>query len=134
MDKIKAVIRNAMLASTALKALVNTRIAPAFGDVRTAKIYPLITMAYTQGATELNQLSIAATITIDIWGKGGNDELWAIYNEVREVLNLKQFYTEGDVGRTVCSCREVYVNDDLYEKDTMLYHLTARYRLRILRG
>jgi hypothetical protein len=134
MDKVKKVIRAQLIASTALRALVGTRVYPSFSDVGDNPTYPLITLAHTGGLSEPNGIGYSLALKVDVWCHGTNDDLWAIYNVVREILNGKQFYVAGDNEQILCSCRETYVNDDLYEESTSLHHLASRYRISKLRG
>lgn len=134
MDKVKAVVRAELLKSTALKALIGERIYPSFSEIESNPTYPLITLAYTNGLTEINGISYVVTLKVDVWCRGTNDDLWAIYEEVRKVLNNKQFFVVGDNAKTLCGCRETYVNDDLYEQGLMLNHLASRYRITEIKG
>jgi hypothetical protein len=75
-------------------------------------------------------------LNVDVWSKVGPDELWAIYANfdsvnhvlqgVRGLLHNKGFrIPEANVDL----CTQIYVVDNLWEKETKTFHLVARFRI-----
>lgn len=134
MDDIKIIIRRALLAIPVVVATVGTRIFPAHISQVGAPVYPAISL-YTGGEESMdNRLAYNRLLQIDLWlhkdgfitGLQGNDALWYLYKPIRKALNNKPLIYNG---LTVFSCRQTAVEDDLYEQDTGLYHLAARYKI-----
>ena len=105
--------------------------------------YPCVTFTYQDRPDSGFAQIVTGTLYIDVWSKRGQGELWRIYANHDYVTNLpsgirsilsctpeggqKGFdFPESIVGL----CREVYLNDNLYEKDTRTFHLAARYELK----
>jgi hypothetical protein len=95
-------------------------------------VFPCITLN-KKGGTRQDTLADEDLLYISVWSKIGNDELWDIYNQVKEILNLKGI--PGIVStnyHSILYMREVYKNDNLYEKDTFTYQLASRYHVDMM--
>jgi len=118
-DAIK-LIYSILSALPALAVYVNDRVYPTHLDTIDQQGFPCVTMASAAGETMVSAMGYEGTIQIDVWSKVDRDEIWAIYLLVRKALNLQK------VG---FRCREISVNDNLYESSTYTHHLAAKFRL-----
>jgi hypothetical protein len=85
-------------------------------------VFPCITISVSDLETLKNKLADVGPYKIDVWSKNSNDELWAIYNEIKATLNLKT------PSNGVFYLRQISVNDDLFEEDTQTFHLSSKYK------
>lgn len=129
MDAVKVAVRAKLLGREQLVAMVNDRVIPSRSAAGENPIHPLITLGHSGGANS-DGFSADHELRVDVWSKLDNDELWLIYQEVREALH-KQPLTINGVAAFLC--RETWVNDDLYEPATKTHHLSAKFKL-ITRG
>ena len=142
MQKVTVAIRTALLLNSTITGLVGSgtaaRIYPQHIVTVNNPKYPAISMGRQGGGTEPHEIATEVMQQIDVWSKTGDDELWAIYNEIKATIqktsNIKPAYSYFDTalvqgGVSLAECRETSVEGDLYEESTRTFHLAARYRI-----
>ena len=125
-------------ADTYLTSMVGKRISTYHPSTIDQPVFPSITIGRQGmgGDASLEQIDNAFLI-IDIWSQQGVANLWAIYSSadpstrrpvgVRSLLHNQGFdITEAVIDKL----SEAWVTDNLYEKDTRLYHMQARYQMK----
>lgn len=107
-------------------------------------VFPCITMTRVSGGTDKYNISTDITFQIDVWSKGNNGtpgytEVATLYDEIKKSIEfvpqlIQPAYnyllsTAKTSGIIISLCKEVMVDDGLYENDTRTYHLVSRYRI-----
>jgi hypothetical protein len=124
MDLVKADIIASLSANADLIVLIaNSRaIYPNHLSAVENPVYPCITISTNSLETMITRLSDEGVYQLDVWSKSSNDELWEIYNLVKQTINLKP------LSNGVFLMRQISVNDDLFENDTHTFHLASKYK------
>jgi hypothetical protein len=128
MIELTKAIRNILINNASITALVSSNdIHPKHITAIPEVSFPCITLCRISGGERSDKLGKDLHYQIDVWTKDGFDELWDIYNLIEIALNKKhKDITDSNV--TVTEAIETTVEDNLYEQDTQLHHLAARYK------
>lgn len=95
-------------------------------------VFPCITLN-RRGGTRPDQIAEDSRLHLSVWSKTGDEELWNIYNQVREILNLKSIPGTLDSDfRSILLMREIYINDNLFEQKTLTHQLASRYHIDMI--
>jgi hypothetical protein len=107
-------------------------------------VYPCITLTRVSGGTDKYNIATDVSFQIDVWGKGnsgtpGYTEVAVLYEEIRKTIEfipqlIQPQYdyfltTASNNGIYIAMCKEIMVDDGLYEPDTRTYHLVSRFRI-----
>jgi len=124
MDIIKATIRSVLINNAPFLAIVSDRVYPKHISSIANPAYPCVTLSFEKIMTEKNEFEESGYYICDVWSKKGNDELTAIYNIIKSLINKKK-----NLGGGIVHCIQYHCADDLYENDTQTYHLSAKYKV-----
>jgi hypothetical protein len=124
MDLVKVDIITALSANADLIALLanSKAIYPNHLSAIENPVFSCITISTNNLETMITRLSDEGIYQIDVWSKNSNDELWEIYNLVKQTINLQPLSSR------VFFMRQISVNDDLFENDTHTFHLASKYK------
>ena len=130
-DPVKAGIRTMLLANSFFTTIP---IYPALLSNILNPSFPCVTLSHRSGGTEKHWLGKDTAYQIDVFTKGPdfdvtaiyleNDGLWTIYNQIEETINLKKMSNI-----TTFLIKEIDVDDDLFEEDTRTWHLASIYKI-----
>lgn len=130
-DYTKILLRKVLFGTVKLNG-VNVPIHPNHMSGVKNPTYPCITLG-KKGDTREDTLGDRDLVYLSVWSKNGNDELWDIYNQVKTLINLKPIMGTAETNfHSILWARQVYLNDNLYEKDTFTYQLASRYHVDVM--
>jgi hypothetical protein len=104
--------------------LTTIRIHPKHISLIQNPVYPCITLGQNNEETLITRLGEQIEQVLDVWSKVSYDELWEVYRLIRNGINLKTL-----VGCPTFVIRQTYVNPNLFEEITQVWHLAARYKV-----
>ena len=91
--------------------------------------FPCITLGREGGGDNAESAGYDVTQKIDIWSKNGYDEMYGIYHDIRDLIDMT---TITDADGVSVFLYETSVNDKLYELDTRTYHMAVTYSVEAI--
>lgn len=130
--KVLEKIRKVLIDNADIKAYVEDRIYTAHISTIAQPKYPAISIMFLPGQarTEVPDMANIA-LQLDLWFEATThnwDQVLDCYNRVRQLLH-RQNLTDSTIGIIIEQIFEAVIGPQMFEQDTQLHHLPARYEI-----